>query len=103
MSEIMHFFPGKTVRNVLSWPLYDRETPTSSPTFIYHQGHHDHLLRLAMLLCLLVAAVIALMILQLRKINAESGKTPGGRQLLWEIYILLSQMSDGGIRLFGNL
>ena len=29
-----------------------------------------------MLLCLLVAAVIALMILQLRKIKADSGKTP---------------------------
>ena len=32
--------------------------------------------------------------------SAKSTKTPaGGRQLLWEIYILLSQMS-GGIRLF---
>ena len=30
-----------------------------------------------MLLCLLVAAVIAQMILQLRKIKADSGKTPG--------------------------
>ena len=29
-----------------------------------------------MLLCLLVAAVIALMIRQLRKIKADSGKTP---------------------------
>ena len=36
--------------------------------------------------------------------SAKSTKTPaGGRQLLWEIYILLSQMSDGGIRLFRQL
>ena len=39
-----------------------------------------------MLLCLLVAAVIALMILQFRKINAESGKTPDGRQI-YKIYL----------------